>query len=159
LLALFPAAVIFAGIRDLTTFTIPNWISLAIIALFFPVALITHLSLPHLEGAVLVGLAALVLGVGLFALGWIGGGDAKLLAASALWMGWPAVLPFLIWTSVAGGLLSVALLASRKVAGYYPLGGPAWFGRLMQPGGPAPYGLAIAAGGLIAFPYSALIHP
>lgn len=157
--AVFPAAVIFAAVRDLTTFTIPNWISLAVIVLFFPIALIIHLPTPRLEGAVLACVVALVLGVGMFALGWIGGGDAKLFAASALWMGWPAVLPFLIWTSVAGGVLSLSLLASRKLAGYYSLGGPAWFGRLMQPDGAVPYGLAIAAGALIAFPSSALFHP
>ncbi len=158
LTAFFPALVIFAAIRDVTTFTIPNWISLTAILVFFPVAFLTHLPLVALESAALVGVIALVLGVGMFALGWIGGGDAKLFAASALWLGWPAVLPFLLWTSLAGGGLAVMLLWSRKLAIHYPNLGPAWFERLMLPGGDVPYGLAIAVGALIAFPSSGLFH-
>lgn len=156
---LFPALVIFAAMRDVTTFTIPNWLSLAAIALFFPVAFAAHMPLPAFEASAAVGGIALVLGVVMFALGWIGGGDAKLFAACALWLGWPAVLPFMIWTSIAGGGLAVSLLWSRKLAVGYPAMGPAWFGRLMQPGGDVPYGLAIAVGALIAFPSSALVHP
>jgi prepilin peptidase CpaA len=158
LLAIFPAAVIFAAIRDLTTFTIPNWISLVLIVAFFPIALISHLPLASLGASVIIGVLALALGVAMFAVGWIGGGDAKLFAASALWLGWPALLPFLMWTGLAGGALAVTLLWSRKLANHYPSAGPAWFGRLMTPGGEAPYGVAIAIGGLAAFPLSALFH-
>jgi len=160
LTALFPALVIFAAIKDVTTFTIPNWISFAAILAFFPAALLTHLPLPVLGACVAVGVLALALGVVMFALGWIGGGDAKLFAASALWLGWPAVLPYLMCTALAGGGLAVALLWSRKLVSHYPgVGaGPPWFGRLMTPGGDCPYGLAIAVGALIAFPSSALLH-
>jgi prepilin peptidase CpaA len=158
LVTLFPAAVIVAAIRDVTTITIPNWISLAIIAAFLPMAVLAHAPLGALEGAAIVGASALALSVIMFALGWVGGGDAKLFAACALWLGWPALMPFLLWTSVAGGCLSVALLWSRKLASSYPGMGPAWFGRLMQPGGDVPYGLAIAVGALMAFPQSVLVH-
>jgi prepilin peptidase CpaA len=98
----------------------------------------------------------LAAGIAMFALGWIGGGDAKLFAACALWMGWPGILPFLMWTSIAGGGLAVMLLWSRKLAAALPALGPAWFGRLMQPKGDVPYGLAIAVGALAAFPVSVL---
>jgi prepilin peptidase CpaA len=91
----------------------------------------------------------------MFALGWIGGGDAKLFAAAALWLGWPAAATYAAWTGVAGGGLALALLALRS--GYlrpYVVTGPAWFSRLAEPGENVPYGVAIAAGALAAFPAS-----
>jgi prepilin peptidase CpaA len=154
---LFPAVVIIAAMRDVTTFTIPNWLSLLAIVAFFPVALLAHVPLAMFGAAVAVGVGALVLGILMFSLGWIGGGDAKLFAACALWLGFPAVLPFMVWTSLAGGVLALTLLWSRKLAVSYPAVGPAWFGRLMQPGGDVPYGLAIAVGALVAFPSSVLM--
>jgi prepilin peptidase CpaA len=156
---LFPAVVIVAAMRDVTTFTIPNWLSLAAIAAFFPSALLAHMALPMFELAMLIGVLALVLGIAMFALGWIGGGDAKLFAACAFWLGWPAIGPFMLWTSLAGGVLAVTLLWSRKLVGAVPAMGPPWFGRLMQSGGDVPYGLAIAVGALAAFPMSAFFHP
>jgi prepilin peptidase CpaA len=98
--------------------------------------------------------------VGLFAAGWIGGGDAKLFAAAALWVGWPAGVTYLAATCIAGGGLAVALLGLRStwVRPYLP-GGPAWFGRLVEPGENVPYGLAIAVGALVAFPASDLARP
>jgi prepilin peptidase CpaA len=155
---LFPALVIVAAAWDATTFTIPNWISAAAVLLFFPIAFALHLPMPPFIGAVIVGVLALGLGILMFSVGWIGGGDAKLFAACALWLGWPSVLPFMLWTSAAGGALAVLLLWGRKLAGYYPGVGPAWFARLMQPGEDVPYGLAIAVGALAAFPNSALLH-
>jgi prepilin peptidase CpaA len=155
---LFPAMVIVAALRDVTTFTIPNWISFAGLLLFFPAALLVHMPLEALMASVVTGVAALVLGILMFSLGWIGGGDAKLFAACALWLGWPAIAPFMIWTSLAGGVLAVGLLWSRKLTVGFAGVGPAWWGRLMQPGSDVPYGLAIAVGALAAFPASVFFH-
>ena len=159
LVTIFPALVLFAAVRDATSFIIPNWISVAVVVAFFPAALVLHLPLLSVLEAVGVGVAFLVAGIVMFALRWIGGGDAKLLAACALWLGWPAAAAFLVWTAVAGGVLALALLSSRKWASYYPGVGPQWFARLMEPRGDIPYGLAIAAGALAAFPSSLLMHP
>ena len=155
---LFPAMVIVAALRDVTSFTIPNWISFAGIVGFFLTAILARMPLGALEASALVGVAALALGILMFSLGWIGGGDAKLFAACAFWLGWPAIMPFMLWTSLAGGVLAVALLWSRKLVGGLPSIGPAWFGRLMQTGGDVPYGLAIAVGALVAFPSSVFFH-
>jgi prepilin peptidase CpaA len=157
LLSLFPGCVIAAALKDATSFTIPNRISIFAALAFFPAALGLGLAPGGLAICVGVGAAALVAGVAMFALGWIGGGDAKLFAACALWLGWPAFLPFLLWTTLAGGALAVTLLGARKaplIAGI----GPAWVGRLLTPGGDVPYGVAIAAGALVAFPQSALVE-
>ena len=152
----FPALVLFAAAKDLTSYTIPNWISIALTVAFAPaagLALAAGASVPDLALCVGVGAGALVMGVVMFTLNWIGGGDAKLFAASALWLGWSALAPFLFWTAIAGGVLSIALLAFRRRAG--PPEG-AWYGKLMTHGAPVPYGLAICTGALAAFPHSTL---
>ena len=157
LLMVFPALAIVGALKDLTSYTIPNWISLALVVAFVPAALASGASLSAIGLCLAVGFAALVLGMGMFAVGWIGGGDGKLLAACALWMGWPAVAPFLLCTALAGGALTFAVLALRS-GWVAPLvaGGPVWVRRLGQPGGDLPYGVAIAAGALIAFPKALL---
>ncbi len=159
LLALFPAGIIAAAIRDVTSFTIPNWLSGLLALAFVPVALLVHLPMGALGLNVAAGVVALIAGIGMFAMGWCGGGDAKLLAASALWLGWPGVLTLLLATGVAGGAIAVALIAARNNGPITALAGrgPAWLGRLLTPAEDLPYGLAIAVGALIAFPSSSLI--
>ena len=91
LLLIFPVLVITAALRDVTSYTIPNWISLALAAGFPLAALALGLPLSVIGVNLAVGAAALVAGMVMFSLGWIGGGDAKLFAAAGLWLGWPAV--------------------------------------------------------------------
>jgi prepilin peptidase CpaA len=158
LLAAFPAGVIAAALKDAVSFTIPNWISVAIVLAFFPAALAVHLPLSALGVCAMAAGAALVCGMGMFALGWCGGGDAKLLAACALWLGWPGSMTFMLATGVAGGLLAAGLITARKGAiGSLIAAGPGWLGRLLRPDEDLPYGLAIAVGALAAFPSSALV--
>jgi len=159
LVSLLPLLAIMAAAKDLTSYTIPNWISLTLGVTFGLLALTAALPLPVLEGHVAAGVAALLAGMGLFALGWIGGGDAKLLAACCLWFGWPDTEAFLLDTALAGGAFAFLLLVVRGqlVRPFIPA--PAgWAGRLITPGEPAPYGVAIAMGALIALPASELIR-
>ena len=108
--------------------------------------------MPGLVACIGVGAVALMIGVAMFMLGWVGGGDAKLFAACSLWLGWSALTPFLLWTAVAGGVLSLLLIVTRRHA--LVTAGP--FARLFTKGEPVPYGLAIAAGALAAFPHSVI---
>ena len=157
LLAILPVIAVLAGVRDLTTMTIPNWMSLVLIIAFVPAVLLAgpgwQAILVHLG----IGLVALTIGIGLFALGVIGGGDAKLLAALSLWMGPGGVLIFALWTAVAGGLFSLALVLARRQFAALAPAAPAWLGRLLEPKGDIPYGVAIAAGALLAWPSSAMM--
>lgn len=157
LILAFPALVLIGGMKDATSFTIPNWISLALIAVFLPAALFAGVPLPQIGLALVIGVLALFAAMGMFAMGWIGGGDAKLFAAVALWMGFPAVINFVLVTGLAGGALAVALLGLRSMW-LRPIAerGPTWFSRLARPGGDVPYGVAIAFGALAAFPDSLL---
>lgn len=157
LIAVFPAMVIVAALKDITSFTIPNWISAALILAFFPAAFAAGLPLSLIGLHLAVGLGCLVAGMGMFAVGWIGGGDAKLFAAAGLWLGLQAIAPFVLVTALAGGLLAVFLLNLRAdwVRNLLPTG-PGWVERLREPKGNAPYGVAIAFGALFAFPQAAL---
>ena len=157
LLGVMPALVIIAGLKDLTTMRIPNWISLLLIVFFFPAALV--MGLPPLTIALHVGVAfaALVVGAGMFALRWIGGGDAKLMAAACLWLGLQGSGMFLLWTGVMGGLFCLTLLFARFHSRPYLAGAPGWVVHLMEPKGDIPYGVAIAAGALMAYPASPLL--
>lgn len=158
LAALFPALVLFAAVRDLTTMTIPNRVTLLAAAAFAPAALAAGLSPMAWGVALATGAAAFAVGVVMFALRWIGGGDAKLFAACGLWLGGvTAAGAFLMWTGLAGGLLAIALLGGRRVQEIYAFAGPAWLRRLMTRGEGVPYGVAIAAGALAAFPESPLM--
>ncbi len=157
-LAVFPALVIVAAVKDLVSFTIPNWISLALAALYLPAALVAGLSLEQVGLSATVGVALLAIGIGMYALGWIGGGDAKLLAAAGLWLGWPTALHFIMFTALAGGALALLLLSARNTPlVVLTLRGPGWVQRLAEKGGPAPYGVAICFGAVAAFPMSALV--
>jgi prepilin peptidase CpaA len=155
LAVVFPALVIAAACKDVTSYTIPNGISLALLAAFAPAALVMGLPLHTLGLHLGVGAAALVLGMVMFALRWIGGGDAKLFAAAALWLGWPAGATYGAYTAVAGGALAIGLLSLRSSwLRPYVIAGPAWVSRLAEPDEAVPYGLAIAVGALLAFPLS-----
>ena len=159
LLLVFPVLVIVAALRDVTSFTIPNWISGLLILAFFPAALLVGIAPMAIGAHLLIGLGALAAGIGMFALRWIGGGDAKLFAAAALWLGPPAALSFVVMTGLAGGALALALISLRSpLLRPYVLSGPAWFGRLADPKEAVPYGVAIAAGALATFADSPLMQ-
>lgn len=157
LLFVYPALVILGGVYDLTTMKIPNWISIALLAAFIPMALLMGLSWQ--DGAVSLGLGVgvLIVGIALFAFNVVGGGDAKLLAASTVWVGLSGLLPFLLITALAGGALSLLLLGLRKWAPLVPFIMPRWLENLMQPKGDIPYGVAIAVGAVLAFPHSQML--
>lgn len=157
LLFVFPILVVFGGLRDLSSYIIPNWISAAMVAAFVPAALVLGVPFGDIGLHLGVGAAGLAIGMAMFALGWVGGGDAKLFAASLLWLGWSAAASFLFYTCLAGGGLALALLALRSDwVRPFVLTGPPWFARLAEPGGGAPYGVAIAIGALFAYPASTL---
>ena len=149
---LFAGLVLCAALRDLVSYTIPNWISGGLALAFAPAAFAAHLSWPAIGLDVAAGLGVLALGAVFFALGWIGGGDAKLMAASALWIGPGGLAPFALFTALAGGVLALCLLGLRT-AWVSPIAaaGPAWAKRLATPGEATPYGVAIAVAGLAAF--------
>ncbi len=106
---------VFAALHDVFDRTIPNWVSVAIAVLFLPAAYFANLSIENFGWHLLVGFVALLIGVGLFYLKVWGGGDAKLVAATSLWMGIPAEMTFLAAFAIAGGLVALPLIIVRRL--------------------------------------------
>ncbi len=96
----------------------------------------------HLAAGAVVLLAA----IALYAVGGFGGGDGKLLAAAALWIGFEGLVTYLAFVSIAGGVLAVAILIYRRVPAVEALPIPDWALKLHKQGTGIPYGIAIAAG-------------
>lgn len=151
-LIFFPAVMAIAASSDLLTMTISNKIPLALFAGFAALAFLLRLDIAAIASH--VGAGALVLAVcfAMFARGWIGGGDAKLAAAIALWLGWAPLLDYLIIVSIFGGALTLLLLMVRKVPLPPALLKQEWVDRLHHPKSGIPYGVALAAAALVVFP-------
>ena len=90
--------------------------------------------------------------IGLFARGIIGGGDAKLAAATALWLGFDHLLPYLLYASLLGGALSVGLIWFRMAPLPDWLARHDWAQRLHGKDAGVPYGIALAAAALAVYP-------
>ena len=151
-LLLFPALMAFAASSDLLTMTISNRLSLALAAAFFAVTLIVGMSLPAIGMHVVAGAIVLAVAFGFFAMGWIGGGDAKLAAATVLWFGFDHLLDYLLYAALFGGVLTLLLIYFRKLPLPGTLARQVWIQRLHETGGGVPYGIALAAAALTVYP-------
>ena len=159
LICAFAALVVVAALKDASSYTIPNWISAALALLFTPAALAAGIEPAQIGLCAVIGAGMLAAGVAMFAAGWLGGGDVKLMAAASLWIGLPGLAPFALYTGLAGGVLALGLLALRSDwVRPFAAGAPAWFSRLATPGAATPYGVAIAVGALAAFPAGLLMR-
>jgi len=142
----FFAIVIFAALSDLSRFRIPNAVSLALV-LLFPLHVLA--SPVHVDwvGSLAVAGVVFLAGFALFASGLVGGGDVKLLAATALWAGQALVLPQLAVMAIAGGVLSVVILLLQFARRFLAGGLVGLLVPDLNAAAPkVPYGLAIAAG-------------
>ena len=158
-LLLFPAAMAFAASSDLFSMTISNRVTLLLIAGFFALALATGMDprdiLSHVGAAVLV----LAVTFAFFALGWIGGGDAKLAAATALWLGFDHLIAYLLYASIFGGLLTLLMIRFRLMPLPAALAEQDWVKRLHRLDGGVPYGIALAAAALLIYPDTTWMQP
>ena len=156
LLLLFPAVMAFAAFSDLFTMTIPNRVSLLLVAAFVALALLTGMPLKTLGLHIAAGLVVLAVTFTMFALGWIGGGDAKLAAAIGIWCGFGVLLEYLLLASVLGGFLTLAILSWRACLLPNFALKVHWIFRLHHHKTGIPYGIALAAAGLLVYPQTAI---
>jgi prepilin peptidase CpaA len=154
ILILFPALMAFSASSDLFSMKISNRVSIALAAAYPILAFGVGVPLATIATNLACGLAVLVLTFIMFSRGWIGGGDAKLAAATAPWLGWALMLDYSLLTSILGGVLTLGIIVSRRS----PLPGWAarldWVARLHHPDNGVPYGIALAAAGLALYPSS-----
>jgi prepilin peptidase CpaA len=151
-LVLFPAVMAIAASSDLLTMTISNRVTLILAGGFFVMALMVGMGGTDILLHMAAGAAILVIAFGCFAMGWIGGGDAKLAAATALWFGFDHLLIYLLYASLFGGALTLLLLQFRMIPLPQVFAAQVWVQRLHQKDGGVPYGIALAAAALIVYP-------
>jgi len=151
-LLVFPALMAFAASSDLFTMTISNRVTLALVGGFVAMAVISGMSpsdvLAHAGAAATV----LVVTFLFFTRGWIGGGDAKLAAATALWFGFDHLLVYLLYASIFGGALTLMMIRFRLMSLPQVLADQEWVNRLHRPNSGVPYGIALAAAALLIYP-------
>ncbi|WP_159082390.1 A24 family peptidase [Paragemmobacter aquarius] len=151
----FLSALLYAAHRDLRTLTIPNGLVAALLlgwGLLAPLA-----GLAPRDMTLSLGAAAMVFfaTVALYAVGWLGGGDSKLMTVSALWIGAGQVVPFLMATMLAGAAIALALVTLRLLprALARPLQGTGRLARILPlVRTEIPYALAILLGTMTVFP-------
>ncbi len=113
----FPFCMVFAAVSDTLSMTIANRVPLLLLAVFAVVAPLTGMDWADYGWHFAAGALVLAVTFGLFALGGMGGGDAKLLAATAVWMGFNLhLVEYLVTSAFLGGVLTVAILAYRSSA-------------------------------------------
>ncbi len=151
-LLLFPALMAFAASSDLFTMTISNKLSLALTGGFLVLTIVTGMGLTDIALHLAAGALVLVVAFGFFSQGWIGGGDAKLAAATALWFGFDHLLEYLVYASLFGGVLTIVLIQFRKLPLPAVMARQPWIMRLHDQGGGIPYGIALAAAALAVYP-------
>jgi prepilin peptidase CpaA len=151
-LFLFPALMAFAAASDLFTMKISNRVSLLLIIGFFGMAALSGLGWQAIGLHAAAGGTVLSVAFACFAMGWIGGGDAKVASAAALWFGFDHLLEYLVYASLFGGVLTLMLLQVRQWPLPAPLCGQPWLLRLHSKESGIPYGIALAIGALLVYP-------
>jgi len=150
-IAVFPAALLIAAANDVYEFKIPNWISIVLVCAYPPAALAVGVAPSVMAEGLMVGAGALALGFALYAGKIVGGGDAKLLAATTPWLGAGALGVFLFNTAVSGLVLAMVMIMFRKLPILPVYAHAPWLIELHQRKKDLPYAVAIAGGGLLSF--------
>lgn len=154
---IFPFCMVFSAISDTLSMKIANTVPLILTATFLLVAPFTGMPLDQIGWHLLAGMLVLSVTFVLFAVGGMGGGDAKLLAATAVWMGFGMpLLDYLTTTAVFGGLLTLAILAFRGSPLHIYAGSNMFLRNFGSDTKGVPYGIALGAAGLVAFASSPL---
>ncbi len=152
LLVVFPALMAYAAFSDLFTMTISNWISILLVVAFVAMGLMLGLPATTIELHLACGFGVLILTFVLFAFGWIGGGDAKLAATTAVWMGFDHLAEYGMGSALLGGVLTLLLLQFRRFPMPEWAQARGWIARLHAKESGVPYGIALAAAGLVLYP-------
>jgi prepilin peptidase CpaA len=151
-LMLFPALMAFAASSDLLTMTISNRVSLILMGGFFALAFAGGMGMAGILSHMGAACVVLLVAFDFFTRGWIGGGDAKLAASTALWLGFDHLLPYLVYASLFGGALTLALIQFRLSSLPAVLARQEWLERLHRKDAGVPYGIALAAAALAVYP-------
>lgn len=156
ILVIFPFCMLHAAVSDMVSMTIANRVSLLLAGSFVVLAPLTGMEWSVYAWHLGAGLLVLLVTFSVFALGGMGGGDAKLLAATAVWMGFGIpLLQYLVYGAVLGGLLTIAIVLFRGSPVSWYAGHNLLLRHFADQKAGIPYGVALGAAGLIVFPETA----
>ena len=147
----FLVILLYGAFRDLVSFEIPNYISVVIVFLFFPAVFWEHWSLVEIISNISAGGLVLLVGIILFSLNVVGAGDVKIMAAAAVWFGFPGLPSFLLAVALTGGVLTIALIVFRRFIVPTSWKRFDWLVNLHKEQG-VPYGVAISVGAVLVSP-------
>ena len=148
LTAVFVAIMVVAMVWDFATYEIPDTLSLVLLGVGV-LAPLAGQGWGELGSHLLGALGAFAFGVAMFALGQWGGADVKFMAATALWLGWPVLVGYLLVVAAAGGVLALAVLGFRRFKLPEAWAARPWLARLHRAEQGLPYGVALGIGGLV----------
>jgi prepilin peptidase CpaA len=157
-LFVFPLLLILAAGWDIASFTIPNFLQAALVLSFVAFVVATGMAPAAIGAHLLAGFAGLVAGFALFALGYVGGGDAKLFACIALWLGFHNLPEYALLASLFGGALTLILLGIRRIPLPAAFSGQSWILKLHDARGAIPYGVALSAGAFFILPQAEIFR-
>jgi len=157
-LLIFPVLMVFAASSDLLTMRISNLLILMLVAGFFIVALITQMPVDQILTNLGCAAVVLIVAFAFFAFGWIGGGDAKLAAATTLWLSLGLILPYIVYSGLLGGALTLIILAFRNLPLPAALRRIKWLDRLHDKKEGVPYGIALAIAALLVYPQTTIFQ-
>jgi prepilin peptidase CpaA len=151
--SVYVACICYAIVSDFRNLIIPNWIIMILISAFAVFAGI-YLEPGSILAHVAVAAIALLFFSAFFVAGWMAGGDVKLIAAIALWMGPENAAQLVLLTALLGSLLALALLQMKKYGDRVTSSalGNNWLfqrARALAEQGQCPYGVAIGAAALL----------
>lgn len=153
----FPFCMLFAAISDMLSMTIANRVSALLVATFVLVAPLVGMDWTTFGLHLGAGFLVLCVTFMLFAIGGMGGGDAKLLAATSVWMGFtPVLLQYLVVASIIGGMLTIAIVVYRKSPLALITSQNVFLRHFADEKVGVPYGIALGLGGLLTFPETPL---
>lgn len=152
LVFIFPFMMIFSSFSDLLSMNISNKVSLVLIGSFIAFALVLGMDMNTILMHFATFAIVLTAGFALFACNVIGGGDAKLAASTALWLGWGATAPYVVLASILGGVLTIGILFFRSRLVPEKLNRTEWVLRLHDQKNGAPYGIALGISALLVYP-------
>ncbi|MGO4833182.1 prepilin peptidase [Rhizobiaceae sp. 2RAB30] len=153
---IFPFCMVFAAISDMMSMSIANRVSVLLVAAFAVIAPMTGMDWQTFGWHFAAGGLVLCVTFSLFAIGAMGGGDAKLLAATSLWFGMSMELvSYLVTTAYLGGVLAIAILLLRGSPLVVFVSENPLLRHLANPKVGIPYGITLGIGGLLTYPNSA----
>ena len=152
ILVIFPFCMVFAAVSDMVSMTIANRVSVILVLAFAVLAPLTGMEWAAFGWHFAAGALMLAVTFALFALGAMGGGDAKLIAATALWMGFGLpLMNYLVSAAFIGGMLTLLILIYRKSPLSALTGRNLFLRHFADPGAGIPYGVALGIAGLVTY--------